>query len=153
MKQPVLIDFVISAVGLDNGMAKGKYTPDRYLPLANNEYGVPISVSFKYSSIVGILFYLFSHTRPEISFGANCYARYMFSPKHLYEEALKQISWYLKLTRYRGLILIPNRELFNIDSAPDTIFSGTHGHENTTDTACVKSHTSYVITFSDCPIL
>ena len=36
MKQPGLTNHVISAVGLDNGMAKGKYTPDGSVPLVNN---------------------------------------------------------------------------------------------------------------------
>ena len=46
MKQPGLINRVISAVVLDDGMAKGNYTPSEYVPLVKNEDGVPASVSF-----------------------------------------------------------------------------------------------------------
>ena len=54
-EKPVLINNVISAVGLDGGMSKGKYTTAWSVPLVNNEDGVPVSGSFNYSSVVGIL--------------------------------------------------------------------------------------------------
>ena len=46
MKQPGLIDFVISSMGLDDGITKGKYTPAGSIPLVNNEDGFPASGSF-----------------------------------------------------------------------------------------------------------
>ena len=36
IKQPGLVDRVINAVGLENGMAKGNYTPSGYVYLVNN---------------------------------------------------------------------------------------------------------------------
>ena len=36
MKQYGLIDHLIIAVGIDDGMAKLKYTPDGSVPLVNN---------------------------------------------------------------------------------------------------------------------
>ena len=88
-----------------------------------------------------MLIYLYGHTRTDISFAVNFSVRYIFCPKHYIEEALKQISRYLKLTRDRGLILNPNRELFKIDGYPDAYFSGMYVHEKPTDPACVKSCT------------
>ena len=52
MKQPDLIDCLISAVGIDEDMAKVKYTPTGSVTLVKNEDGVPVSVSFKYSSVI-----------------------------------------------------------------------------------------------------
>ena len=52
MKQPDLIDLVNSSVVIDDGMAKGKYTPAGSVPLFNNEDGFPSSGSFNYSSVV-----------------------------------------------------------------------------------------------------
>ena len=46
-----------------------------------------------------------------------------------------------------------NRKIFNIDSYPGADFSVIYGHENPTDPAFVKNRTSYVITFSYCPVL
>ena len=64
MKQPGLIDCVISAVGLEYSMAKGKYTPSGSVPLFKNEDVVPASGSFNYSSIIGMMLYLSGRTHP-----------------------------------------------------------------------------------------
>ena len=106
-----LIDIVISYVGINNGMSKRKYTFSWFLPLVNNEDGALASISFNYRSIVGILLYLSRNTRLEISFAVNCCARYLFCPNHSSEEGFKWTGRYLKLTRDRGLILNPNREI------------------------------------------
>ena len=134
-------------------MPKVKYTPARYVPLVNNEDGVPVSVSFNYSSVIGMLIFLSRHTCPYIAFAVNFCARYMFCPKHSHEEALKQISQYLKLTRDCGLVLNPNVDLFKIYSYPYAYFDGMYGHENLTCPECVNSCTGYVSTFSYCPVL
>ena len=47
MKQPGLIDCLISSVGLDDDMDKVKYTPTGSVTLVKNEDGVPVRVSFK----------------------------------------------------------------------------------------------------------
>ena len=109
MKQTGLVDHVINAVGLGNGMDKGKYTLSVSVPLVKNKDVVPISGIFNYRSVVGIMIYLSGHTRPDIAFLVNCCTKYMFCPKHSYEEALKRIGRYLKLTRYCRLILNLNR--------------------------------------------
>ena len=67
MKQPVLIDRVISDVVIDKDMAKGKYTPAGYLSSVKNEDDVPDSGIFKYRRVVGIFPYLSGHTSPDIS--------------------------------------------------------------------------------------
>ena len=153
MKQPGLIECVISAVGLDKRMDKGNYTPAGSVPLVNSEYGVRASDSYNHRMVVLMRIYISDHTRPNNAFAVNYCARYIFWPKNLHEEALKKNGRYLKLTRDYGLILNPNRGLFKIDSYPDADFSVMYGHDNPTDPACFKISTGYVITFSDCSIL
>ena len=145
MKKTGLIDFVINSVRLGRSMAKGKYTPAGSVTLAKNEDGVLASGILNYINVVGIMLYLSGHTRPEISFTVNYFARYIFFPKHLHGEYLKRIGWYVKLTQDCGLILNPNMVLFKIDSYTDSDFSGMYGHENPNDTDCVKSGAVYVI--------
>ena len=152
MKQPVFIDLVISAVGLEDGMSKVKYTPSFSVPLVKNQDDVPVSGSLNYISVLGIRICLSGHTLPEIAFAFNVCARCMFFPKHFHEESLKPIVRYLKLIWDSGLILNPNRELFKIYSYPDPDLSGMCGHEKPNDTACFKSLTGYVITFSYFPV-
>ena len=89
MKKPILIGRVNNDVVLDNGMAKGKYAPTGSVPLFNNEYGVPVSGSLNYCSIIVMLIYFFGYTLTYIAFLVDCCARYMYCPKHFNEEALK----------------------------------------------------------------
>ena len=82
MKKTSLIDRVINYVVLDNGIAKGKYAPAGSVPLVKNEDDVTVSGSFNYSNIVGMIFYLYGHTCPEIEFSVNFCAIYMYCTKH-----------------------------------------------------------------------
>ena len=92
MKQTGLIKRVIEALGLDDGYAKGKYTPAEAKPLVKYEDGEAANEGFSYASVVGMLLYLSGHTRPDITYAVNCCARYMFAPKHSHEMALKRIG-------------------------------------------------------------
>ena len=152
MRQDGLIDRVLSALGLDDGMATPKYTPSDGTPLVRDEDGEMATGQFGYSSVVGMLLYLAGHSRPDIAYAVNCCARYMFAPRKLHEVALKRIGRYLKATKSRGLVLNPSKELCKIDCYPDADFAGMYGHEKPTDPSCVKSRTGFVITFADCPV-
>jgi hypothetical protein len=74
MKQTGLIKQVIKALGLDDGYAKGKYTPSESKPLVKDINGNSPSGAFSYSSIVGMLLYLSGHTCLNITFAVNCCA-------------------------------------------------------------------------------
>ncbi len=74
MKQTGLIKQVIKALGLDNGLVKGKYTPPESKPLVKNLNSEAASWAFSYSSVVGMLLYLSVHTHPDITFAVNCCA-------------------------------------------------------------------------------
>ncbi len=71
MKQTGLIKQVIKALGLDDGLVKGKYTPSESKPLVKNLNGEAANEAFSYSSVVGMLLYLSGHTRPDIIFAVN----------------------------------------------------------------------------------
>ena len=60
MKQIGLIKRVIEALGLDDGLVKGKHTPSESKPLVKNLHGEAASRAFSYSRVVG-------HTRPDIT--------------------------------------------------------------------------------------
>jgi hypothetical protein len=74
MKQTGLIKQVIEALGLDDGCAKGKYTPSESKPLVKDIDGNSASGAFSHSSVVGMLLYLSGHTHPDITFAVNCCA-------------------------------------------------------------------------------
>ena len=83
IKQVGLIYCVIDTLGLDNGMAKGKFTPTESTPLVQDTDGEAACGSFSYSNVVGMLLYLSGHTRPDIAYAVMFCARYMFCPKTL----------------------------------------------------------------------
>ena len=118
MKQMGLIKQVIKALGLDDGLVKGKKTPSESKPLVKNINGEAASGAFSYSSVVGILLYLSGHTRPDITFAVNCCAQYMFCPKHLHEYALKCIGHYLKQTSDHGMVTNSSSNVCKIDAYP-----------------------------------
>ena len=105
MKQVGLIDCVIETLGLEDGMAKNKYTPSGSSPLVKDADGPAACDIFSYRSVVGILLYLSVHTCPYIAYAVIFFASYMFCPNHSHETVLKRIGRYLKATRNRGLIL------------------------------------------------
>ena len=96
MKETGLIQRVIKAVGLEDGMVKGKFTPSDQRPLVKDDDGKPPSGMFSYSRVVGMLLYLSGHTCPDISFAVNSCAQYMSSPKRSHELSLKRLAQYLK---------------------------------------------------------
>jgi hypothetical protein len=152
MEQTGLIDRIVEALGLDSKMSTPKYTPAEATQLTRDEDGEPPQGSFGYASVVGMLLYLSGHTRPDIAYAVNCCARYMFNPRLSHEKALKRIGRYLKATRDKGLVLKPSGTL-KVEAYPDADFAGLYGHEKVTDPACAKSHTGFLISVSDCPMV
>ena len=123
MKQNILIKPVIEAVGLDNGMLKGKFTSLKQITLVKDTNGEPQSGVFSYSSVVGMIIYLSGHTSSDTSFPVKCCTQYMFSTKRYHDLELKRLARYLKNTQYRGLVLDPNYDIFKVDAYPDDDFS------------------------------
>ena len=81
LKQTSLIDRIIEALGLDVGTVNGKATPAQNAPLVKDANDIDAREDFSYPSVVGMLLYLFGHSRPDIAYAVNCCARYMFCPK------------------------------------------------------------------------
>ena len=73
----------------------------------------------------------------------------MFQHCLSHEKVLKRISWYLKATHDKGLILKSSGHL-KVDAYPNADFSGSYGHEKATDPVCAKSCTAFLISASDC---
>ena len=60
--------------------------------------GEPASGDFSYSSVIGMMWYLYSHSEPEIGFAVSQAARFAFDPRRSHELALIRIGQYLKGT-------------------------------------------------------
>ncbi|KAL7467153.1 hypothetical protein ACHAXS_007412, partial [Conticribra weissflogii] len=73
--------------------------------------------------------HLKGHTCPCISYSVKSAARYMFCPKLVHKQPLKQMRCYLKATSDKGLIMKPSEKLLKIDSFLDADFAGMYGHK------------------------
>ena len=80
LKQTSLIDRIIEALGLDVGTVNGKATPAQNAPLVKDADGIDARGDFSYASVVGMLLYLFGHSRPDIAYAVNSCVRYFFFP-------------------------------------------------------------------------
>lgn len=116
--------------------------------------GDPPNCAFNYASVVGMIWYLYGHSRPDLGMAISQVARFSFAPKRSHELALIRIGQYLKGTLDEGLIMKPmDTGSFKMDVYVDSDFLGLYGKELRTDPDNVKSRTGYVILLNDCPMI
>ncbi len=150
LTQKGLINRVIEAT--DMADCNSCDTPAEHKPLGKDLSGAAFAESWNYASVVGMLLYLSSNSRPDIAFAVHQCARFTHSPKQSHAKAIKRIVRYLKGTADRGLIMRPTKEL-KIDCFVDADFAGLWGAEDPDDPISVKSRTGYILTLGNCPLL
>ncbi|CAJ1944914.1 unnamed protein product [Cylindrotheca closterium] len=101
-------------------------------PLGKDPDGEPMNEEWNYRSIVGMLMYLSTKTRPDITFAVSQVARFSSDPKQSHATAVKTILRYLKRTRTKGMIIKPTGKL-NLDLFVDADFCGLYNTEPHTD--------------------
>ena len=122
--------------------------------LGKDEHGEPPNATFNYASVIGMLWYLYGHSRPDLGFAVSQAARFAFSPKRSHELALVRIGQYLKGTCDRGLQLKPDDwTSFKMDVYVDSDFLGLYGKEPRVDPDNVKSRGGFVILLNGCPMI
>jgi hypothetical protein len=150
MTQTGLTNRIIAATGMQD--CNPDHTPADPVALGTHTHGDPFNESWDYASIVGMLMYLASNTRPDISFAVHQCARFTHVPRAAHAKALKRIVRYLKGTMDQGIIYTPQSN-FSLDCYVDADFAGLWKSENTQDAICVKSRTGYVLTLAGCPLM
>ena len=150
--QTGLIDRIIAGLNLDDPETKVKSTPARVEPLLKDENGPPRKEHWNYASIIGMLLYLTSNSRPDLAFAVNQCARYTHCAKLSHEVAIKRIGRYLAGTKTRGLLINPNTTNLSLDMYADADFAGLWNFEHADDPSSVKSRTGFIITLGDIPI-
>ena len=129
-----------------------KATPCNVEPLGTDKTGQPCQEQWEYASVVGMLMYLCSNSRPDIQYAVHQCARFTHCPRRSHELAVLRICRYLQGTRDRGLRFKPTPEL-RLDCYVDADFAGLWNVENIQDPVCVKSRTGFVLTLGGCPVL
>jgi hypothetical protein len=151
LTQTGLIDRIIDALDLD-GLPPVETPAEEVLTLDRN--GDPPNGTFNYASVIGMMWYLYGHSRPDLGFALSQAARFSHAPKRSHELALIRIGQYLKGTRDKGLVMTPNKdELLKVDCYVDADFCGLYEREDHSDPTSVKSRTGYVICIAGCPVI
>lgn len=147
-----LIDRIIAALNLSDSDVATRNEPAAATALGKDELSPPRKESWSYPSIIGMMLYLASNSRPDIAFAVHQCARFSHCARSPHEQAVKRIARYLKKTRERGLIMKPEIEL-NLSMYADADFAGLWNAESPHDPVSVKSRTGYIIYLSNVPVL
>jgi hypothetical protein len=150
MDQVGLIDRIITALNCEQ--LPGKRTPAEYGALGTDKDGDPPQEAFSYPSEIGMLQYLHTHTRPDLTLAVSQCSRFIHCTKRSHELALIRIGQYLKTTRTKGQVLRPKQDM-NIDCYVDADFAGLWGVEDSQDPTSVKSRTGFALCIADCPVI
>ena len=149
MTQEGLTKKVLRTTGMEDSNRKA--TPAATAPIGSDEAGAPFRESWGYASVVGMLLYLSSNSRPDIQYAVHQCACFTHSPKNSHADAIKRICRYLAGTQGKGLEFTPTKNI-ELNCYVDADFSGLYNYEPDQDPVCVKSRTGYVITLGGCPV-
>jgi len=109
MTQRGLIDKIVSSTGLEQSNLN--WTPAAQATLGIDPDGEPMDSTepgylWSYRSVVGMLLYLSTNTRPDITFAVSQVCRFTHAPKKSHAIAVKMIVRYLRRTRDFGTIIL-----------------------------------------------
>ena len=150
LTQTGLINKVLAAAGMED--CNGVDTPAATTPLGADVDGLPFNEQWEYRSIIGMLMYLSSNTRPDIAYAVHMCARFSHDPRNSHAVGVKRILRYLKRTHDKGLFLKPTQE-HRVDCYVDADFAGLFAVEDHQNPISVKSRTGYVIMYRGTPLL
>ena len=116
---------ILKATGMEN--CNPNKIPAAKTALGADPDGTPMEDKWNYRSIVGMLLYLTTNTRPDITFAVSQVARFSHAPKESHASAVKTIVRYLKGTKQRGTIF-RRPSSFSLDCYADADFAGVDAH-------------------------
>ena len=90
MSQPALIKRILKELSLDDENTKMHDTPSNKI-LTKDPNDPDRTQSWNYRSVVGMLMYLASSTRPDILFSVHQCAKFNTCPKRSHEEAVNKL--------------------------------------------------------------
>ena len=150
MTQTGLISKIIETAGMVD--CNPNCTPSSTTPLGSDPDGEPMDEVWNYRSIIGMLLYLTTNTRPDCALAVSQAARFSHDPKKSHATAVKTIVRYLQRTSDRGMIVRPT-EVLGLENYVDASFAGNYGVEPAENPASVKSRTGIIIFLAGCPLI
>ena len=149
--QKGLIKKTLEAAGMEN--CNPNSVPAAQAALAADVEGPPMEDPWNYRGICGMLLYLSTNTRPDITFAVSQVCRFGQNPKKSHASAVKTILRYLKKTENEGITINPEANRFNLDLYVDADFCGLFGREDPRDPNSVRSRTGYIAMLCGWPII
>ena len=122
--QTGLIRKVLKATGMDH--FNGLPTPTKVeAPLGTDANGSEAKRDFtnSYASVIGMMLYLTSNTRPGIYFAVHQCAQFTYNTKVSHETDVKKTCRYVQGTKNNGLVFNPSKKLV-VDCYADADFAG-----------------------------
>ena len=151
LTQPFLIQKILTATGLKD--ANPNWTPASTEALGKDPDASSVwEETWNYRSVVGMLLYLSTNTRPDISFAVSQVARFSNEPKKSHAIAVKKIVRYLLRTHEQGTTVKPLPEL-KLDTFVDADFAGLYGSDPPEERTSAISRTGYIIKLSNMPLV
>jgi hypothetical protein len=151
MTQQGLIKKVIAAGKMEE--CNPNFTPAAQEPLGMDPEGEPFSEKWEYASIVGMLQYLSTNTRSDITYAVSQVSRFTHSPKKSHGQAVKTILRYLKGTQNKGTIVKLDRKNFRLDAYVDADFAGLYKRDPDCEPTSAKSRMGYVLFLAGFPLV
>jgi len=146
LTQKGLIKKIISATNLEN--CNPNWTPAATTALGMDPDGELMTEEWSYPSIVGMLLYLSTNTRPDIAFAVSQVARFSYSPKQSHASAVKQIVRYLSRTWDKGTIVKPTNTL-QLDCYVDADFAGLYKRDPDASPTSAKSRLGFIFLLAE----
>lgn len=150
MTQTGLIKRIIDATDM-NG-CNPNHTPTTQEALGSDPEGEPMKETWNYRSVIGMMLYLSTNTRPDIAFAVSQAARFSNNPKQSHATALKTIVRYLVGTKDKGTIVTPTNKL-DIKLYVDADFAGLYKREPNNDPNSARSRTGYILLLGGFPLI
>jgi hypothetical protein len=152
MHQSGLIKKIIAAAKMED--ANPNWTPAPITGLGSDPEGPAFdNKPWRYSIIVGMLIYLCTNTRPDISFSVSQVAKYSKGPKQIHATAVKTIIRYLKQTPEKGMYIKFTGRLDLLLDYVDADFGGLFGHEqDPRNPNSARSRCGYIILLGGVPL-
>jgi hypothetical protein len=150
LTQKGLIDKTLAAADMTD--CNPNYIPASTNALGLDPDGTPMTETWNYRSIVGMLQYLAGNTRPDISYAVSQVARFSNAPKKSHATAVKTILRYLKRTATSGIIMKPTTG-FEINCYVDADFGGLFRADPDSEPTSARSRTGYIIQLNGCPLI
>ena len=107
-----------------------------------NGYDAKRYWSNTYTSVIGMMLYLESNTKPDIYFDVHQCPQFIHKTKAYPDIAVKSICRYLKSIKDKGLVFNTTKKLV-VDCYPDADFAGLWGHKNLQDPIFDRSRTVF----------